>query len=131
MWLLLTTSTAQAARHFLIKAEFLNGEELTGTIESESVEFEAVTPSGDVVNVTVKKPPEWSKAALACAIEWNPKKKVFIVRDMAWTGEVTRLWKQLFLVGNSGNPVILPGSNVLKAQFVYVQTNPKTGTPKN
>jgi hypothetical protein len=130
MWMLLTTSTAKAAGSFLIKAEFQNGEELTGTINSESVEFEALTPSGEVVNVTVKKPPEWSKAALACEIEWNPKKKLFIVRDMAWTGEVTRVWKQLFLVGNSGNPAILPGSNVLKAQFVYVEDS-KTGTRKN
>ncbi len=115
------TMPAAIAGQFVVEARLLNGQKVTGTLVAESVEFNAISSSGEVVSVKVKKPPDWSTVKLACEIVWLPEKRVFVVRDLAWTGELSRLWKELTLIGNSGNPVIVRGSEIEKVRFVFVE----------
>jgi hypothetical protein len=99
-----------------------NGQTATGILPGQSLEFDGVSASGEAVKVKVQPPPSWSALDVACEIDWNPERKLYIIRGFDWTGELMRIWEQLRLQGVDGKTVILFGKDVKQARFIYTNS---------
>lgn len=108
-----------AAQQFEVSATLQSGVTLNGRLPGESWSFDAISVSKQPVTITVRRPPEWSSSKSASEIDWVPGRGVYVIRDLAWTGELLRLWDKLTVLGPDGKTVVIPGSEVKRVRFLY------------
>jgi len=114
------TGHAERAPGFAVSATLRNGRTIEGKILAESLAFDAFSPSGQRVRVAVEKPPSWAAGVPACEIEWSAERKLYVIRAVAWTGELLRLWERLAVTENNGAAVTVAGTEVRSIRFLFV-----------
>ena len=122
----ITMSQARIMPGFLVSATLQDGKTVSGSFPYDTFEFVAVSSSREVVKVSIQKSSERPEPNVACEIEWLSERKLFVIRQPAWTGELVRLWERLDLLGEDGSPVTIRGEDVKKIRFVYVDRVHKT-----
>ena len=91
--------------YFYFEADLTDGRTVTGTAGPKDIPFEATAADGKTVKINMGSPggddPKW-----AWTIEWQPARKLHVIRCMGWTGEVVKIWDTLELA--PAETVVLP-----------------------
>jgi len=111
---------------FVLEAKLTSGQNLKGTLPVIVLEFAGTTVQGMPARVRVEKPPEWSTEETACEIERLPERGIYVIRAWNWTGELKTIWREISVSDQSGRPVVVTGSDVIKARF-YCRKNGAPG----
>ena len=107
----------------VLEADLRDGRQVRGTIDGSSLKFSGVTVTGETVEVHISKPPEWSNVTWVCLIDWDAARRIYVVRNFSWTGELRQIWEQLIVADESGEPVTLNGNEIQTARFGYFHGN--------
>ena len=97
--------------YFYFEADLKDGQCVTGTAGPKDIPFEATVADGKTVKINMGSPggddPKW-----AWTIEWQPARKLYVIRCMGWTGEVTKIWDTLELA--PAEMVVLPAASTVE-----------------
>jgi len=118
--LLVMSAAPQSTGTLLVEATLVDGSEVVGTIDSQSLNLSGITPNGETVRIRVSKPPEWSTSKWVCEIDWDASRQIFVVRNFAWTGELKQIWDRLIVSDEGGKPFHLNGREVAAVRFGYL-----------
>jgi hypothetical protein len=120
--LLLISQSVLSVDSIVVEAQLRDGAKLSGTIDDASFKFSGVAVSGDLVQLEILKPPEWSNLKWVCQIDWDGDRQVFVIRNFSWTGELRQIWDRLLVTTQSGELSVLKGHELQTARFGYFES---------
>ncbi len=74
-----------------VEATLRDGKAASGSLLPDQLAFQAVTDSGAVVPVKLGANPDWALTRTVLEISWSADDRVYVIRALNWTGEVSAL----------------------------------------